>query len=64
MNFSEAFDSLKHGAKIRRRLWEDAESFATFNEGVLVIFIEGEYHPWLISEPDVFAHDWMTVSNA
>lgn len=86
MNFSEALDSVKLGARIARAGWNGKDMFlflvpgSTFTVNrppLLGIYPEGtkiEYHahidmktaqgyvvPWLASQADLLAEDWVIV---
>ena len=59
MDFITAMKAVKEGKKIRRELW-DRKINVAMNVGFLSIIDEkdGLYHPWQISESDVYAQDW------
>lgn len=78
LTFSDALDSLKLGAKVRRRGWNgvglwlelqrpDADSrmtlpyiFLSYPQGS-VAYPAGGRVPWLPSQTDLLAGDWMEV---
>lgn len=63
MTFSQAMDCVRQGLKITRQSWNDEDIFVCLFEGVVQIHVDDEYKGWLISEIDVYARDWQTVSH-
>lgn len=62
MDFVSAIKEVKEGKKVRRASWEDKKANITMSAGVMSLKKEdGNYHPWMISEPDIYAQDWEVV---
>ena len=72
MTFTEALTAVfKEGDRITRADWRNRDIYVGLEEGRLCITwatessrIDGQMHPWTISESDFFAHDWEVVADA
>lgn len=71
MNFSQALDMLKAGSKMARDGWNgkgqyigmqtpDANSANTLPY-LYIITVQGQRVPWLASQTDLLAEDWVEV---
>jgi hypothetical protein len=67
MDFVEAMACIKANDAIRRKTWEETapSTFVGLHDGTLMIYTnnpkkngELDWLGWIISESDVYAHDW------
>jgi hypothetical protein len=66
MKFEQAITIIKNGGRVTRREWNNPDIFGTIVDGKLMIKngIEGDgkFHPWILSDGDMFAEDWTAVA--
>jgi len=62
VKLSEALENVFKGKKkIRRESWPIG-CFVSMKDDIICIFLETkEYHPWVITSPDVKATDWQVI---
>ena len=60
MDFSQAIRKVIDGEKITRLEWNNKD-YGVLRNGILTLYINGEFHSWIISEGDLLAIDWMVV---
>lgn len=70
MDFSEALDNVKSGARIHRAGWNGKGMFVALAQTPETSFLtkpylymftaDGERVPWLASQTDILAEDWAT----
>jgi precorrin-4 methylase len=64
MDFVAAMQCVKDGEQITRKAWGDSSIYGALEKGVLKLMLaDKQWHEWIISEADFFAHDWEVVSN-
>lgn len=76
MNFSQALDWMKNGAKVARTGWNGKNMWVAHQPAVGTLdgknyipflymrTVDGSFVPWLISMTDVLAEDWNVVAAA
>lgn len=64
LNFPDAMYEVIKGKKIKRKEWEDKNEYGIFMDAKLMIMKhdDSKFHPWIISEGDLLADDWYTIS--
>ena len=45
--------------RIRRAGWADQSCYCQLRSGVLQIFLNDQWHNWIVSEADMAPHDWL-----
>ncbi len=64
MDLPTALYKVKNGFKITRQDWDSDELYASMSGGRLCVRMEDKlFHPWLISDVDMDAEDWESVSD-
>lgn len=63
MDFATAMNEVKTGHRLRRDGWPDSHHVCV-KKGYLMLYKEDAYFTWIISESDLYAHDWEYVPNA
>ena len=71
MNFGEALNALKEGAKVARNNWNGKDMWVALEYPdetskmkrpfLYMAPIDGEFVPWVASQTDLLAEDWHTV---
>ncbi len=64
MNFVQAMQAVIEGQRVTAASWEDPGIFVCIHDGFLRIKgteSDGKYHPWTITEVDLFAADYAVV---
>ncbi len=61
MDLASALRMVKEGKKIKRPHWADGE-YAAMNNGRLHLKLKDGFHIWEISEEDLSASDWESIS--
>jgi hypothetical protein len=61
MDWPDAMRAVKDGLPARRLAWAqiDPLSMVMLKGGRLEIRIKGEWRSWIVSDPDVYAKDWV-----
>ncbi len=59
MDFPNAIREISKGNKVTRLAWKPEISFGMMKEGFLTIFINGEFHRWMVNDGDLDAVDWV-----
>lgn len=65
MNFVQAMQQVVEGKCITAASWEDPGIFVCIHDGYLRIKgtePDGKYHPWMITEVDLYAADYAVVT--
>jgi len=64
--FSEVIEQLNVGLKIRRNAWEqdpkNSNVFGQVFDKKLMLFINDQYHPWIVNDEDLKAEDWTIIN--
>lgn len=59
MDFLGAMKRVLDGGRITREAWDNTGIYVSLQSGLVTIRMEDKkFHPWTISEVDVYAHDW------
>lgn len=71
MNFSQALELLKSGKRIYRSGWNGKEMYLELQKPdenskmtlpyIYIMTVQGEVVPWLASQTDILAEDWLEV---
>lgn len=71
LNFGEALDYLKKGSKVSRKGWNGKGQYIELQTPtelskmkkpyLFICPVDGELVPWLASQTDLLAEDWMVV---
>jgi hypothetical protein len=63
MDFVTATQLIKDGHRIQRESW-NREVYISMYQGWLSIHQDDKlHHPWLITESDLYAYDWKSVTD-
>lgn len=72
MNFGDAIAGLKHGSKVARTGWNGPGQYLELQEPdehskmtlpyIYIHTVQGDLVPWLASQTDMLANDWVLVS--
>lgn len=67
IDFLVAFQALLDGKRITRREWHDNRHYCLLKDEIVQLHKAGESnedtHPWIISEHDCFAFDWVILDD-
>lgn len=61
LSFPDAIRKLIEGKKIKRLEWGKQEEYCLLKDSFLMIFRNGKFHTWLVSEGDLLAIDWIVI---
>jgi hypothetical protein len=71
MNFSQALDSIKLGSKVARHGWNGKNMWLMLQQPdlyskmtlpyIYMRTVQGDFIPWLASQTDILAEDWVIV---
>lgn len=61
MTFDQAVAQMLETRKVTRLEWDTNEIYCAMRDELLMIFINGELHPWTISRGDLEAQDWIVL---
>jgi len=71
MNFSQALDSIKLGLKVARHGWNGKNMWLMLQQPdlyskmtlpyIYMRTVQGDFIPWLASQTDILAEDWVIV---
>lgn len=65
MDFVETMRLIKQGERVTRDSWRNRNNYVCLQGGLLMIYMDDcQYHPWMVSEVDIYARDWKTVADA
>src|SRR5512139_1265159 len=61
MDFIQAMDIIKQGGSVTRETWGTPHTYVQMYKGQLCLRKDEDkqFHPWIISEADIYAHDWV-----
>lgn len=59
-DFYKALKEMRNGKTITRVAWPEGE-YGKFDETVVKVFRNGQFHNWVINDGDVDATDWKIV---
>ena len=64
MSFPDAIKAVIEKKRIARREWNKGnEEYGVLKDDFLMIYREGKFHRWLVSEGDMLAIDWIVLGN-
>ena len=64
MAFPQAMDCVRQGMAVTRQAWDNTHVTVELKNGLLTIHLaDGTDRGWLVSEADMFARDWQTVTH-
>jgi hypothetical protein len=67
MDFGDALKAIRDGLAVRRPRWQEGQAlgilcFPPLEDGRLtLLFSDGEYTPWVPSNADLLAEDWLVA---
>ncbi len=65
MDLITALNKVKNGGRITKLEWDNRDVFISLYGKQLTIRMEDKkFHPWIISDSDLFAEDWEYVTDA
>lgn len=60
-SFPEAIKAVMDGRRITRLDWNTNDSYGLLKDGFLMIYLEGKFFQWILSDGDMFANDWVLL---
>lgn len=61
LSFPEAMKAVINGEKITRLEWGKTDEYGELRENFLMLYRNGKFHTWIVSEGDLLAMDWVTL---
>ena len=62
LNFPQAIQAIIDGKRITKAEWDDPRYFGEHRDSFLMLHKpDGSWHRWLVSDGDLFGHDWVIL---
>jgi hypothetical protein len=64
MTFPEAIQAVIDGKRVTKLEWEaneEPESYGELRDGFLMLWRNGKWHQWLVSDGDLLGKDWIVA---
>jgi len=61
MDFPNAIRLLTDGKKITRLSWSPNDSYGLLKDGLLMLWIDGQFKRWIVNDGDLTGEDWIVL---
>lgn len=61
LNFPNAIQEVINGKRINRLEWNNKEEYGVLKDSWLMIYRNGKFYQWTVSDGDMLAEDWITI---